>query len=271
MNNSLLSPKIDFIFKQIFGNENHPSILISFLNSILEPRNKVTSVTIKDRFLEKEYISNKYSVLDVRAETDKGEKINIEIQRVDQKNIIERSMYHASKMYSEDLKSGEDYSSLKRTICINIIDFNYFDDNRYYRGSIHKDIQTNEIISDLIELHFIELKKFNKENIDNMLDCWIEFINNPQSKIVRDMEFKEKVVREAKDELIKISMDEEQRELYRLREKALLDEVSILNSAIRQERTNMAKKLLDKLDDNSIREITGLSIEQLEELRKNNK
>lgn len=26
----LLSPKIDFVFKRIFGNEKHPGILISF-------------------------------------------------------------------------------------------------------------------------------------------------------------------------------------------------------------------------------------------------
>ncbi len=26
----LLPPKMDFVFKRIFGNENHPNILISF-------------------------------------------------------------------------------------------------------------------------------------------------------------------------------------------------------------------------------------------------
>ena len=274
----LLSPKMDFIFKQIFGNEKHPNILISFLNAVLEPRSKVSSVIIKDRVLEKEYITNKYSILDVRAETEKGEKINIEIQRSDQKNIIERSMYHASKMYSEDLLSGEDYSNLKRSICINIIDFNYFEDKRYHRGMVHKDIETNEIISDLIEIHFIELKKFKKDNIDNMLDCWIEFINNPQSKIIREIEFRDNVVKEAKDELIKISMNDEQRTLYRLREKAMNDEISALNTAkekgikegIKKERINLAINLINKgIENDFIVEVTRLSEKEINTLRNN--
>ena len=31
----LLSPKIDFVFKKIFGNEKHPEILISFLKRLI--------------------------------------------------------------------------------------------------------------------------------------------------------------------------------------------------------------------------------------------
>ncbi|MFI3211282.1 MAG: PD-(D/E)XK nuclease family transposase, partial [Peptostreptococcaceae bacterium] len=45
--NVLLSPKMDFIFKQIFGNEKHPNILISFLNAILEPSKEIVSVELK--------------------------------------------------------------------------------------------------------------------------------------------------------------------------------------------------------------------------------
>ena len=31
----LLDPKVDFVFKRIFGSEKHPNILIAFLNSVL--------------------------------------------------------------------------------------------------------------------------------------------------------------------------------------------------------------------------------------------
>jgi predicted transposase/invertase (TIGR01784 family) len=50
---SLLDPKMDFIFKLIFGNEKHPEILISFLNAVIKPINKIVSVKIDNTELEK--------------------------------------------------------------------------------------------------------------------------------------------------------------------------------------------------------------------------
>jgi hypothetical protein len=43
----------DFIFKLIFGNEKHPEILISFLNAVIKPINKIVSVKIDNTELEK--------------------------------------------------------------------------------------------------------------------------------------------------------------------------------------------------------------------------
>ena len=54
----LLSPKIDFVFKKIFGNEKHPEILISFLNAVMEPTDPIKSVQIKNSDIEKEHIDS---------------------------------------------------------------------------------------------------------------------------------------------------------------------------------------------------------------------
>ena len=51
----LFDPKVDYIFKNIFGNENHPKILISFLNACIKPKSPITSVKIKNTELTKEY------------------------------------------------------------------------------------------------------------------------------------------------------------------------------------------------------------------------
>ena len=37
MRRTLLNPKIDFVFKKIFGSADHPDILISFLNGFNNP------------------------------------------------------------------------------------------------------------------------------------------------------------------------------------------------------------------------------------------
>ena len=41
MSKGLLDPKVDFVFKNIFGSPNHPEILISFLNATLKAKKKI--------------------------------------------------------------------------------------------------------------------------------------------------------------------------------------------------------------------------------------
>ena len=50
---ALLPPKMDFVFKRIFGNENRPNVLISFLNAVLTPVDPIKSVRLKDTTIEK--------------------------------------------------------------------------------------------------------------------------------------------------------------------------------------------------------------------------
>ena len=58
MSKGLLDPKVDFVFKNIFGSPNHPEILISFLNATLKPKKKIVSVDIKKTDIEKQYIED---------------------------------------------------------------------------------------------------------------------------------------------------------------------------------------------------------------------
>ena len=57
MERRLLNPKIDFVFKKIFGSEKHPGVLISFLNAVLKPKNNITDVEIKNTDIKSEYQS----------------------------------------------------------------------------------------------------------------------------------------------------------------------------------------------------------------------
>ncbi len=52
-----MNPKIDFVFKSIFGSEKHPKILISFLNAVLgyEDKNKIVKVQIENPNIENKY------------------------------------------------------------------------------------------------------------------------------------------------------------------------------------------------------------------------
>ena len=68
----LLHPKIDFIFKNIFGAEKNKRILISFLNSVLKNPYPITAVEIKNTDVEKAFIEDKFSRLDIKADIEKN-------------------------------------------------------------------------------------------------------------------------------------------------------------------------------------------------------
>ena len=146
--------------------------------------------------------------------------------------MIKRSLYYLSKMYEEQLGDIEDYSILNRTICINILNFKYLKSQNFHTGYRFKEIQTHEELTDILEIHFIEIQKLPKNSdAKDMLVAWIEFLIDPKSEIVRSLEMSIEEIREEKDELLKMSNDNEQRELYEMRAKTLKDKVSAPNEA----------------------------------------
>ncbi len=278
----LLSPKVDFVFKRIFGNEKHPEILISFLNAVMKPKDLIESVQIKNSDIEKEHIEDKYSRLDIKAITNKGEYINIEIQVKNEYNMIKRSLYYWSKMFENQIVEGDNYNKLKKTVCINILDFKYLKNDRFHNAYRLKEINTNEELTDTMELHFIEIPKLRKlndsEDVSDMLEAWVAFIQNPDSEIVEKLEMSKKEIKEAKSELVRMSGDSKERYMYEKRKESILEKVSLIESAEqkgiekgkKEEKILIAKNAINnKLDDNTIQIITGLPLEEIRELRNN--
>ena len=155
----LLPPTMDFVFKGLFGNEKRPELLISFLNAVLTPDEPITSITFKDRTIDKQYKDDKMGTLDILATTNKGELINVEVQVADEKNMIERSLYYWSRLFSGQLQSGNPYQKLERTVCINLLSFDLLETAEYHSCYVLKERERNEQLSDLLEIHFIELDK----------------------------------------------------------------------------------------------------------------
>ena len=288
MSFGILSPKVDFVFKKIFGNEKHPNILISFLNAVIKPTDLIKSVQIKNTDIEKEHIEDKYSRLDIKAITNNGEHINIEIQVKNEYNMIKRSLYYWSKMYEGQLTKGQDYDTLSRTICINILDFKYLKNDNFHNCYRLKEKNTNEELTDVMELHFIEIPKLrkleNSEDISDMLEAWITFIESPTSELIDKLEMSLDEIKEAKEELVRLSGNDKERERYEKRFESLLEQNSLLANAERKGLEKGKKEgenrkaieiainlIKNGLDNELIRNTTGLSLEVIKELRNKNK
>lgn len=282
----LLDPKIDFIFKNIFGNKTSSNILISLLNAILgykKEGKKITEITIDDSFIKKENIDDKFAILDIKATLNDGIRVNIEMQIVDQYDMKKRSLYYLSRLYSEQLKQGDEYRKLNGAIGINILNFNLLNNDRYHNHYLFKENETNEIYTDLMQIHIIELPKFNKNpnEIKDELESWVEFLKEPSTEVVNMLSKQVPEIIEAFEVLKVVSSNEETRRDAEIRIKAMSDKASSLAGAkeeglqqgieqgMQQGLHFVAENMLkNKIDLNIIRIATGLSIEEIEEIKK---
>ncbi len=279
-----MSNHLDLVVKRIFGNENNPRILISFLNAVIKPKDLIQSVQIMNNDIDKESIEDKFSRLDIKAKTNKNELINIEIQIKDEHNMIKRSLYYWSKMFEGQLTEGQKYDTLAKTICINILNFKCLKTKEAHSIYRLKEINTNEELTDLQEIHFIELPKLPKnEEIKDVFDAWMEFIENPISNKLQKAEMTIQEIKEAKNELLRLSANDKERMKYEYRRAALLDKVSALENAEekgieigkeigkkegeKNKAIEVAKNSLKAgLDIDTISSITGLDKNEIEKL-----
>ncbi|WP_432632389.1 Rpn family recombination-promoting nuclease/putative transposase [Brachyspira sp.] len=173
----------DYFIRYFFGLEGDEDLLLSFINAVMIDSNFATfvSVEIINPFNLSEKANNKESIVDLKAVTEDGTIVIIEIQTYSTKNFFERTLYYWSKNYSNVLKKGEDYPELKPVISINLIDDILFDktDNRMHTCYLLKEKNSNKILTDHIQLHYVEIPKFDKDaDIKTELKNWILFLKS---------------------------------------------------------------------------------------------
>ena len=281
-------PKMDIIFQAIFGEVGSENITKDFLEKIL--KRKIEKISLdKNPILRRELKDDKLGVLDVVTELDGKEKCNIELQLIDKNNIIERMLYYWSKMYTRQIKAGDDYNKLEKTIVILIADFNIKGLEEVEYHSTWKIIETNSvkklILTDKFELDIIELLKIKgRENEKDQLLDWLIFLENPESeRVTRKMEENENL-KEAVEKLDRISEDEKMQRIIELREKAIRDEHAIYDKGLddgiekgiqkgkekgaKEEKIKIVKSMLkENMDIEIIIKITGLTKEEIEKLK----
>jgi predicted transposase/invertase (TIGR01784 family) len=174
--------KNDIAFRKIFGNKKKTYILISFLNAVLqlEGRKRVVSVKIENPYQFPRIAGEKSSIIDVRATEEGGRQFVVEMQVAAVDGFDKRVQYYASRDYSMQISKGEDYTKLKPTVFIGILDFHYFQGVDYLSYHSLLDEKTYENKLKDIRFAFIELVKFKKKDheLHSLIDKWIFFIKN---------------------------------------------------------------------------------------------
>lgn len=214
-----LNPKVDFLFKKLFASLENKDILISFINSILKENEKIKDIELKNPYSISNYVKDKMAILDIKAVDENGAVYNIEMQLADKESYSKRAFYYWIKVCSAKTEVEENYEIPRKTIAINILDFNYLNEEGFHNIYKVYNEKTRKEFSDLFETHFIELNKFNKEykELNTALDRWIAFLNNAcqLGKDSMPMELATDIaVKKAMEKIDMMPLDSEELDIY---------------------------------------------------------
>ena len=229
--NFIMLPTVDFCFKELMQN---PKVRKGFIAAILGKAPKeVRRTTLVPTALRKESEDDKLGILDVLIELEDETKMNMEMQVSYFDCWTNRVLFYLGKIYTGQIKEGEDYDKLRKCIHVSILEFVHFpQDKKCCRKIVFCDAETGEQYTDLMELYILELKKLPPEDqSEDGIIRWMRFLGGKSRKEFEDMARKDEYIEEAYNELKKLSLDEQKRLEYELRQKAVRDHNMMMKSA----------------------------------------
>ena len=99
----------DSCFKAYFKESN--GVIKSLLKNFIPllKGQKIKSVQFFDSVINTENPQDKDSFLDLRVHLDNGMSVNIEMQTADKESFTERILFYLCRLYTRNLKKGEEY------------------------------------------------------------------------------------------------------------------------------------------------------------------
>ena len=281
------------LYKKIFGVEENKDLLISLINSIVSKEDQVANVTLLNPYNPKNFKNDKLSILDIKATGENGKRFNIEIQITDEADYDKRALYYWAKLYTEQLKVAQDYSTLSKAIGIHILNFTSIPEVKKYHNVFHIVEKDSGLLyfKDL-ELHTIELNKFtdnpNEElpdilkKVRSSLDVWSAFLTRHDllNKDNLPQELNNEDLKKALTVLDVMNFTSEEREAYEDHLKWLRIEANTLKKQLtkgreegriegkEEEKIAIARKMIAKNKSvDEIIELTDLTKKQIESLK----
>ena len=229
--NFIMLPTVDFCFKELMRN---PKVRKGFIAAVLGKNpEEIRNTTLVPTELRKESEDDKLGVLDVLVELEDETKMNMELQVSYFECWINRVLFYLSKIYSGQIREGEEYDRLHRCIHVGILDFIHFSqDKKCFRKLAFCDVETGEQYTDLMEMYVLELQKLPPEDLNEKgIIRWMRFLGGKNREEFEDMAKKDEYIEEAYNELKKLSHDEQMRMEYELRQKAIRDHNMMMKTA----------------------------------------
>jgi predicted transposase/invertase (TIGR01784 family) len=266
-----INPKVDCVFKAVFGAEENKDVLIHLLNAVLtpEPESRISHVEIQNPYNDAEFESGKQSIVDIKAKDEQGRAFQIEIQLLNTSGIRERMLWTWADIYHRQLKSGEPFKSLNPTISIWFLDKPLFKDApeqfHHQFGILEKSRQ--ELLSSQFDLQVIEMDKWKSSlKSKSSLDSWLNFLNYGEDLELENLpeELQVPEIKKAMKTLQRFSQSDKEHDLYMRR----MEYLSV-QASLEQDREEALKEREEALKarEEAVKERDAI-LKENEELRK---
>ena len=235
-----------------------------------------------------ENATDKFNRVDIKAKTEQGEIIIVEVQLTRQLYYLQRMLYGVSKAITEHIEIGEKYDKVKKVYSINILyfDLGQGDDYLYHGKTVFKGVHTGDLLKvntrerdeikmkvpeDVFPEYFIiRINNFN-DVATTPIEEWIDYLKNGRIK----EDTATPGLQEARKKLQYISMNEKERHAY----DAHMDDIMVQNDVLdtakmegraegrAEEKNEIARNMKAMgISAGMISEATGLPEEDIERL-----
>ncbi len=283
--------RFDWAMKKMLRHKINFDILEGFLSELLRFDVIIESILESEGNKEDEY--DKYNRVDILVKSQDGELMLVEVQNDSEIDYFQRMLYGVSKLVTEYIKEGESYGTIKKIYSINIVYFGLGQGKDYvyeYRGEFiglhendillptisQKQDYKVEKISDIFPKYYVlKVNNFNKVAA-NTLDEWIYFLKNSE---VKD-EFRAKGLDKVKQKLQYEDLSDKDKKIYlrsveNKRIQMSVEYTAKMEAKIEAEQESNIKNakngILKSYNNQIIADITGLSLEEIEILRRETK
>jgi predicted transposase/invertase (TIGR01784 family) len=243
-------PWVDFAFRKIFAKPGNEECLIGLLNAILGLPTPVERVQYLNPFSVQEYFDDKQVCVDVKATDSTGRVFVVEIQLVIHESFAKRAAFYACSAYTDQLEKGNPYEQLNATYCVCLLMRKLWDDPQVHHHFRFAEKSTGQLLKDSIEIHTVELSKYNNKSLDNAtsFEQWCYWMKNADKHSAEELRrlLPDTAFWRATEELSEIKQITEEKEMYDSREKAIRDQESHLIESLSKGRKQGLRKGLKR-------------------------
>jgi predicted transposase/invertase (TIGR01784 family) len=282
-----LNPFTDFGFKKLFGEEPHKAVLINFLNTLLPEKHQIQDLqyTHTERLGLTEF--DRRAIFDLSCVSPAGERFVVELQKAKHNFFKDRTVYYATFPIQEQAQRGEWDYNLSAVYTVGILDF-VFDEDRNNNEVLHVvqlKNQHGQLFYDKLTFIYLSLPHFKKtlEELETLQDKWLYVFKHLQDLQEIPAVLNEGVFPELFETAQLACFNSIERDAYFESLKNYRDWKGVMDTArgealqtgigigIQQGRQEgileIARNLLDILDNATIALKTGLTEDEVQQLR----
>ncbi len=278
--------RFDWAVKRMLRDKANFAVLEGLVTVLIGTPIKILEILESEG--NQENATDKFNRVDIKAKTEQGEIIIVEVQLTRQLYYLQRMLYGVSKAITEHIEIGDKYDKVKKVYSINILyfDLGQGDDYLYHGKTVFKGVHTGDLLKvntreqdeikmrvpeDVFPEYFIiRINNFN-DVATTPIEEWIDYLKNGR--------IKEDTVtpglQEARKKLQYISMNEKERHAY----EAHMDDIMVQNDVLdtakmegreegrAEEKNDIARTMKAMgMSAKMISKATGLSEEDIERL-----